>query len=123
MPSFSAIAVRIFTGSGSLICLLAGWPSGLKGPIDVVPRSPVVLRASVVLLVGLALASIHLGDAHQPAKVPRIGFVSVSGDPNTPGRLFEAFRQGLQDLGYVILRGKISWLSIGKAGPGSGLRG
>jgi putative tryptophan/tyrosine transport system substrate-binding protein len=36
----------------------------------------------------------------QPAKVPRIGFVSVSGDLTNPGRYVEAFRQGLRDLGY-----------------------
>jgi ABC-type uncharacterized transport system substrate-binding protein len=36
----------------------------------------------------------------QPRKIPRVGFVSVSGNPNTPGPLVEAFRQGLRDLGY-----------------------
>jgi putative tryptophan/tyrosine transport system substrate-binding protein len=39
--------------------------------------------------------------AQQPAKIPRIGYVSVSGDPQTPGQYVEAFRQGLQDLGYI----------------------
>ena len=39
-------------------------------------------------------------EAQQPAKIPRIGYVSVSGSPNNPGRLVEAFRQGLRDLGY-----------------------
>ena len=29
--SFSAIAVRMFTGSGSLTCTVGGCPSGLKG--------------------------------------------------------------------------------------------
>jgi putative ABC transport system substrate-binding protein len=38
--------------------------------------------------------------AQQPSKIPRIGFVSVSGDPTNPGRYVEAFRQGLRDLGY-----------------------
>ena len=33
--------------------------------------------------------------AQQPSKIPRIGFVSVSGDPTNPGRYVEAFRQGL----------------------------
>jgi len=37
----------------------------------------------------------------QPAKIPRIGVVPVSGDPNTPGLLVEAFRGGLHELGYV----------------------
>ena len=40
-------------------------------------------------------------EAQQPKKIPRIGSVSVSGDPKTPGRYVEAFRQGLQELGYV----------------------
>jgi putative ABC transport system substrate-binding protein len=40
-------------------------------------------------------------DAQQPAKIPRIGYVSGSGDPKTPGPLVEGFRQGLRDLGYI----------------------
>jgi putative ABC transport system substrate-binding protein len=58
------------------------------------------IKTIVALLVGLALASVHLAEAQQPKKVPRIGYVSVSGNPNTPGVYVEAFRQGLRDLGY-----------------------
>jgi ABC-type uncharacterized transport system substrate-binding protein len=39
--------------------------------------------------------------AQQPAKVPRIGYVSGSGNPKTPGPLVEGFQQGLRDLGYI----------------------
>jgi len=39
--------------------------------------------------------------AQQPAKVPRIGFVSATGDSKTPGPQVEGFRQGLRDLGYI----------------------
>jgi putative ABC transport system substrate-binding protein len=39
--------------------------------------------------------------AQQPTKMPRIGYVSGSGDPKTPGPLVEGFRQGLRDLGYI----------------------
>jgi putative tryptophan/tyrosine transport system substrate-binding protein len=39
--------------------------------------------------------------AQQPAKVPRIGYLSPSGEPHTPGTHVEAFRQGLRDLGYI----------------------
>jgi len=39
--------------------------------------------------------------AQQAKKVSRIGFLAVSGDPNTPGPWVEAFRQGLRDLGYT----------------------
>jgi putative tryptophan/tyrosine transport system substrate-binding protein len=55
----------------------------------------------IVLLVSLALASVGLAEAQQPKKVPRIGYVSGSGDPKTPGYQVEAFRQGLHDLGYI----------------------
>lgn len=50
----------------------------------------------------LVFASVHLAEAQQPAKqVPRIGFISPSGSPATPSFLFDSFRQGLRDLGYV----------------------
>jgi putative tryptophan/tyrosine transport system substrate-binding protein len=39
--------------------------------------------------------------AQQPSKIPRIGFISVSGNTDNPGPLVEAFRQGLRDLGYI----------------------
>ena len=41
-------------------------------------------------------ANIHIADAHQPKKIPRIGYLTgVGSAPN------EAFLQGLRDLGYV----------------------
>jgi putative tryptophan/tyrosine transport system substrate-binding protein len=39
-------------------------------------------------------------DAQQPGKIPRIGYVSGTDDLNNPGPE-EAFRRGLQELGYV----------------------
>jgi len=53
--------------------------------------------AVVILLLALSFPA----RAQQPNKVPRIGFVTGSGDPNKPGALVEAFQQGLRDLGYV----------------------
>ena len=56
--------------------------------------------------------------AQQPAKIPRIGYVSGTGSPSNPGPYIEALRQGLRDLGYV--EGKTLQLSIavlGKIGP------
>jgi putative tryptophan/tyrosine transport system substrate-binding protein len=55
---------------------------------------------------GLALSAMLFAlcfpaEAQQPKKVPRIGYVSGSGDANNPGPLVEAFRQGLRDLGYT----------------------
>jgi putative tryptophan/tyrosine transport system substrate-binding protein len=51
----------------------------------------------ISLLPTLLLASFYIADAQQPAKVPRIGFLtSASGDPAT-----EALRQGLREFGYI----------------------
>ncbi len=47
------------------------------------------------------LALSFAAEAQQPAKIPRIGYVSGSGDLKTPGPLVEGFRQGLRDLGYI----------------------
>lgn len=62
------------------------------------------IKTIVVLLVGLALASVHLAEAQQATKIPRIGylgfgFLSSSGSAN-PFRA-DAFRQGLRQLGYA----------------------
>src|SRR6266481_5756860 len=57
-------------------------------------------KTIVVFLVSLALASVHLAEAQQPKKVPRIGFLSTV-SPSTISARLEAFRQGLRELGYV----------------------
>ena len=50
----------------------------------------------VYALPALILAAIHLAEAQQPKKIPRIGYLtSVGSAPN------KAFLQGLRDLGYV----------------------
>ena len=53
------------------------------------------------LLTTFFLATVHLAEAQQAGKIPRIGFVSGTGDANNPGPNVEAFRQGLRELGYV----------------------
>jgi putative ABC transport system substrate-binding protein len=53
------------------------------------------------LLATALLTPIFLAEAQQPNKLPRIGFLSGSGDPKTPGLQLEAFRRGLQELGYI----------------------
>src|SRR6266478_4536715 len=58
-------------------------------------------KTIVSLAAILILAAVHLAHAQQPKKVPRIGYMSGSGDPKTPGFQVEAFRQGLHDLGYI----------------------
>jgi ABC-type uncharacterized transport system substrate-binding protein len=58
-------------------------------------------RKLLWLLTVLFLASSHLAEAQQPAKVPRIGYVSGTGDTTNQGPYVEALRQGLRDLSYV----------------------
>jgi putative ABC transport system substrate-binding protein len=54
-----------------------------------------------LLLIIAFLGAGPVADAQQPPRIPRIGYVSGSGDPNNPGRDLESFRQGLRDLGYI----------------------
>jgi putative ABC transport system substrate-binding protein len=54
-----------------------------------------------VAICAMLLALCSPATAQQPAKVPRIGFVSPTGDSSVPGPDVEAFRQGLRDLGYI----------------------
>jgi hypothetical protein len=56
---------------------------------------PSILFALVLLVLGV------IAEAQHPGKVPRIGYLSPTGDSHTPGPDVEAFRQGLRDLGYV----------------------
>ena len=52
------------------------------------------------LLVVLVVAGVHVAEAQQAVKVPRIGYVSRSGGSQNVGPYVEAFRQALRDLGY-----------------------
>jgi len=52
------------------------------------------------LLAPVLLATVHLADAQQAAKVARIGLL-VAGSPSSFSNNIEAFRQGLRELGYV----------------------
>jgi ABC-type uncharacterized transport system substrate-binding protein len=54
-----------------------------------------MIRQTIALIVTLAMV-ILAADAQPPSHVPRVGFL----DPGDPGAV-TAFRQGLQDLGYV----------------------
>ena len=56
--------------------------------------------ASSILVAVLLLAVAVKAEAQQPAKVPRIGYVSATSPSANVGRI-EAFRQGLRELGYV----------------------
>jgi putative ABC transport system substrate-binding protein len=59
-------------------------------------------RTFMALVSGSLLALPLAGEAQQPRKVPRVGYLSP-GSPSDPlrQRRFEAFRQGLRELGYV----------------------
>ena len=60
-------------------------------------------RAAVlsILVVAVQLVVVVITQAQQPAKVPRIGYISGSGDATNQGPFVEALRQGLLKLGYV----------------------
>ena len=57
-----------------------------------------------LLIIIVALGAAAIGEAQQPKKVPRIGFVSAS-SPQTEGASgpvrIEALRQGLRELGWI----------------------
>ncbi len=63
-------------------------------------QAGMAIKTIVILLVSLALASVHLADAQQAKKVPLIGFLFGSSLSANSAR-HEAFRQGLRELGYV----------------------
>jgi putative ABC transport system substrate-binding protein len=53
-----------------------------------------------ILFVVVLLAVAVRGEAQQPTKIPRIGFLA-SGSHSSEAARIEAFRQGLRELGYV----------------------
>src|SRR5829696_8834011 len=54
----------------------------------------------ILLLFSSILANLHIAQAQQPAKPPRIGFVSA-GNLDRPGTRVESFRQALNEIGYT----------------------
>jgi putative ABC transport system substrate-binding protein len=60
------------------------------------------MRVRIVfgLVAVVIFAFVHLADAQQPKKVPRIGFLSLN-SPSAAATRADAFRQGLRDLGYL----------------------
>jgi putative ABC transport system substrate-binding protein len=57
----------------------------------------------ILVITTFILASLHAGWAQQQTAktIPRIGFISSADTPGRRTPLFDAFRQGLSDLGYV----------------------
>jgi putative ABC transport system substrate-binding protein len=64
-------------------------------------RKLMIVKIVVCLLIVALLSAGSLAEAQQPAKIPRIGYVSGTGNPSDPGPYVEALRQGLRDLGYI----------------------
>lgn len=62
-------------------------------------RKNIVCFARCAVLFALCVSA----EAQQPGNLPRIGFLSGRGEPTAPtvDPSFEAFRQGLIDLGYI----------------------
>ena len=68
---------------------------------DISLKSALRNLKSAILLCAMFFALCFSAAAQQPKKIPRIGYLSASGDAKNPGPLVEAFRQGLRDLGYI----------------------
>jgi ABC-type uncharacterized transport system substrate-binding protein len=60
-------------------------------------RNKILYLALGALLLALGVSV----EAQQPVKIPRMGYLSATGETNNPGPQVEAFRQGLRDLGYI----------------------
>jgi putative tryptophan/tyrosine transport system substrate-binding protein len=58
------------------------------------------IKTTVLTLCALFLVLSVPGQAQQPTKVARIGYLAISSRSTSPTRI-EAFRQGLRELGYV----------------------
>ncbi len=56
----------------------------------------------VLVISSFILGAVNSAGAQQTTKtLPRVGFISSTGAPGSASPLFDAFRQGLRDLGYV----------------------
>jgi len=58
-----------------------------------------VIKPIIILLVSLALASVHLAEAQQPAKVPKLGWLGAGAGPSSG--VSELFWREFRKLGYV----------------------
>src|SRR6266540_3031665 len=57
--------------------------------------------ASSILCAMMLLAVAVIAEAQQPKKIPRIGYVSGTGNATNQGPYVEALREGLRELGHV----------------------
>ena len=68
------------------------------------------------LAASLILACVHLADAQQPKKVPRLGLF-LSASTAVAATWIDAFRQGLRELGYIEGKNIILEIRGGEAKP------
>ena len=66
-------------------------------------RTKLKSAAILAFVVDFAMCG-AVAQAQQVKNIPRIGYVSGSGDITNPGPLVEAFQKGLHDLGYIERR-------------------
>jgi len=59
------------------------------------------IKVLLVIFIVVFLSAAQLTRAQQPAKIPRIGYLTPASPCSTSPPSFEAFTQGLRDLGYV----------------------
>jgi putative ABC transport system substrate-binding protein len=69
--------------------------------ISIAVKGKAMNKTLLRLLTLLLLAAGTFAEPQQPAKVPRIGFLSTSTPSAAASARADAFRQGLRDLGYV----------------------
>ena len=62
---------------------------------------PLKEKIFVLVVVSFILGAVYSAKAQQPVEIPRIGFVHSAGTHANPSPQFDAFRVGLQDLGYL----------------------
>jgi len=81
-----------------LLLTLTCWRARSKVRHSRADNSKWIVVSTLFLTLGMWVAVAH---PQQPAKVPRIGYISGTGDATNQGPFVEALRQGLMKLGYV----------------------
>ena len=75
---------------------------GRKSEVSKCEERKSMSKKILCLEIGVLLFTLSFpAQAQQPAKTPRIGFVTSAGDPKNPGPRVQAFQRGLRELGYV----------------------
>src|SRR6266851_2022511 len=81
-------------------------------------RDLLELCAAAFLASGAVGAWPLVARAQQPAKIPRVGILTMAGSERA--RILDAFREGLRDLGYIEGRNIILEFRLGRGEPSGG---